>query len=188
MEILLYENQMTMILMLAQHPSNPLADLHQFYCGHNLGFSRVKDSALGAYMLSNVAEATGILENGKYEELTEMPGSLLMLPEIAIDMYYPAPQIPHEQSLRHCGVLGDGRKPWVPYGVVWNPKEGYIHADYARLQEHLTMLFELMYRCNMLLRECGVDPKWDIELALQFPLRGNVKVEWDESQQRNVLV
>lgn len=185
-KILLHENQMPTLLMLAQHPSIPLADLHHLSWGHHFGFSRVKESALRAYMFFNAAEATGILENGKYAEMQNEYYSLLL--ELTNCMDYPAQQIPHQQFLRECGVLGDERRSWVPYAVPWKPDARYVHADYAHLQEYLKMLFELMYRYDALLRECGVDPEWDMELALQFPLKGSVKINWDESQQRNVLV
>ncbi|PPQ94258.1 hypothetical protein CVT25_004916 [Psilocybe cyanescens] len=186
-KILLHENQMSTLLMLAQHPSIPLADLHQLSWGHHFGFSRVKESALRVYIFFNAAEATGILENGKYADMRDEYYSLLS--EIANSMDYPAQQIPHREFLRECGVLGDvNRRSWVPYGAPWKAEEEYVHVDYAHLQEYLKMLFALMYRYDVLLRECGVDPEWGMEIANCFPLRGNVKTNWNESQQKWVLV
>ncbi|KAH9477184.1 Gramillins biosynthetic cluster protein [Psilocybe cubensis] len=176
-KILLHENEMSTLLMLAQHPSIPLAQLNHLSWGHHFGFSRVKESALRAYMFFNAAEATGILENGKYTTIQPEYSSLLS--EIASSMDYPAQQVTHQEFLRECGVLQGG--------TSWVPEETYVHSDYARLQRYLKKLFELMYRYDMLLAECGAEPEWDIELAYQFPLRGNIKVGWDESQQRNVL-
>ena len=95
-KVLLHENQLSTLLMLAHHPDIPIAHLHSLTWGHHFGFSRVKESAIRAYMFFNGAYATGILENGYYKEMDEYR-SLLM--EIASNMDFPAQQIPHIQFL-----------------------------------------------------------------------------------------
>ncbi|KAF8873178.1 hypothetical protein CPB84DRAFT_1690912 [Gymnopilus junonius] len=68
-KVLLCENQMETLLMLAQHPSVPLGNLHNLSWGHHFGFSRVKESAARAYLFFNCAEAIGILDIGEYARL-----------------------------------------------------------------------------------------------------------------------
>jgi hypothetical protein len=55
-----------------------------------------------------------------------------------------------------------------------------VDGDYGRLQvrEHLKLLFALLCRYDMLLRECGLDPDWESQLIYLFPSRGMVNVEW----------
>lgn len=100
-KVLLHENQLSTLLMLAHHPDIPIAQLHHLSWGHHFGFSRVKESAIRAYMFFNSAYATGILENGYYKEMDEYK---YLLTEIAINMDFPAQQIPHIQFLTKCGV------------------------------------------------------------------------------------
>jgi hypothetical protein len=38
-------------------------------------------------------------------------------------------------------------------------------ADLSALKEYLSACFEMLYRYDMLLSECGVDPKWEREIV-----------------------
>ena len=100
-KVLLHENQLSTLLMLAHHPDIPISHLHSLSWGHHFGFSRVKESAIHAYIFFNGAYAIGILENGSYRELDEYHH---LLREIAVNMDFPAQQIPHTQFLTRCGV------------------------------------------------------------------------------------
>ncbi|KDR65864.1 hypothetical protein GALMADRAFT_260068 [Galerina marginata CBS 339.88] len=184
-KVLLYENEMETLLMLANHPLIPLASLRNLHWGHHFGFSRVMESALRAYLFFNVAEATGILENGSYASMRYEYASLLS--ELSGGMDYPAQQIPHQKFLEECGVFQQNRFRWV-YGDKWEESENVIHKDYGRLQEYLKTLFALMYRYDVLVRECGLVPEWEDEMVLQWPLRGNVKMEWDDALGKSVIV
>jgi hypothetical protein len=88
--------------MLANHPNIPIAHLHSLGWGHHFGFSRVKESAIRAYMFFNSAYATGILQNGDYKELNEYIYLLREVSTTSIDS--PAQQIPHIQFLTKCGM------------------------------------------------------------------------------------
>jgi len=157
-KVLLYENEMATLLMLAQHPRVPIKDLNHLSWGHHFGFSRVMESALRSYMFFNAAAVTGTLYNGRYMAMSEY-GSLIS--EIAISMDYPAQQIPHRIFLQQCGLLGSHES--VASGRL--RKDMAVHADYGRLREYLKTLFALMYRYDVLLRECGLDPEWEGELV-----------------------
>jgi hypothetical protein len=100
-KILFLENELYTLLMLANHPNIPIAHLHSLSWGHHFGFSRVKESAIRAYMFFNSAYATGILQNGDYKELNEYR---YLLREVATSMDFPAQQIPHIRFLTKCGV------------------------------------------------------------------------------------
>ena len=170
-KVLLYENQMEALLMLAQHPSIPLANLHYLSWGHHFGFSRVRESAARAYLFFNCAEAVGILESGEYALTRDY---YFLLQEIGISMDHPAQQIPHVNFLRECGILSEGDSRC--YGPKEDANKSFVHTDYRRLQEYLKELFALMYRYDMLVRECGLDPNWEKELSMQEPIRQNTKL------------
>ena len=174
-KVLLYENEMASLLMLAQHPRVPIKGLGYLTWGHNSGFSRVMEEALRSYMFFNTATVTGILDNGGY---LEMPEYRSLISEVASFMDYPAQQTPHRVFLQECGMLGSYES--VAHRRVG--KDMVVHEDYGRLREYLKTLFALMYRYDILLRECGSDPEWEGELAHSFPLREVVKVEWDPKE------
>ncbi|KAJ3503743.1 hypothetical protein NLJ89_g8300 [Agrocybe chaxingu] len=91
-KILLFENQMETLLMLVQHPDVPIDHLHYLSWGHHFGFSKVKESALQAYLYFNCADATNTLENGQYA----------------------LPPIPHRNFLIAYGVLDAGGHFSIP--------------------------------------------------------------------------
>jgi len=40
-----------------------------------------------------------------------------------------------------------------------------IHDDLPQLREYLKKLFSLLYRYDVVMRECGLDPKWEEEVT-----------------------
>jgi len=177
-KILLYENEMPILIMMAHHPKISIIRLQEF--GYdNDGFSRVMDSALQAYLYFNVAEATNTLTNGKYTHAKEY-ASLLM------DVNYgSALEIPHHQFLQSCGVYGyehsyDRSQGFI--GINRNRDEGewsrdlHFHKDFGRLKDYLKKLFALLYRYDLLLRECEIEPRWEWEIAGRFPI--NKVISW----------
>ena len=168
-KVLLHENEMETLLMLAQHPDIPIADLRFLSWGHHFGFSRVKESALNAYIFFNAADATGTLERGQYACMARY-GSLLR--EISISMDYPAQQIPHVEFLRACGALGsDGHLINISYremGTGW-AKNVHVHANYGLLQQYLKQLFALIYRYDVFVREYGLQEDWEAEIDYYLP-------------------
>ncbi|CAA7269994.1 unnamed protein product [Cyclocybe aegerita] len=170
-KVLLFENQMETLLMLAQHPDVPIHCLNYLSWGHHFGFSRIKESAVHAYMYFNCAEATNSLENGQYA----LPRSYSrLLQEISWGMDYPAQQIPHLNFLKACGVLDENghykavKRNLDSHTRNWG-EEVLVHKDYGRLKEYMKTLFEQMYRYDVLMRECGLDPKWEEEVGYSLP-------------------
>ena len=165
-KVLLYENEMETLLMLAQHPLVPINTLNHLSWGHHFGFSRVMESALRSYMFFNTVAATDILENGVYMTLPEYRS---IIRETTFSMDYPAQQIPHRLFFQQCGMKLDSYRNTTIESVG---RDMAVHGDYGRLREHLKLLFALMYRYDTLLRECGLDPKWESQLGYLIPLRG----------------
>lgn len=190
-KILIHENEMEILLIMANHPGIPLASLHDIGWGHSFGFSRVKESAVRAYIFFNSAEATGILENGRYARSYFYS---LLLRELGESMDYSAQQIPHQEFFRSCGIYGNGSFVASPlrekYRFVedW-AKNLYVHQNYALLKEYMKTLFSLMYRYDMIMQECGLEPLWELEIARSYPIHKIIKIEdkWVEEREQWVL-
>jgi len=188
-KVLLYENEMEVLLMLAQHPEIPIADLLYLEWGHHVRFTRVKESALCAYMFFNTADATGTLEGGQYARMGVYWSILYEMSRLGES---PAQRIPHVEFLQACGILGsDGHWPnAMGYGYLdagW-AKKMHVHANYGLLQQYMKQLFALIYRYDVLVRECGLQEDWEAEIAKHYSLPGvfMVRDEWVESEKRFV--
>ena len=175
-KILIHENEIQMLLMLANHPEIPLSSLHNLSWGHSFGFIRVKESAASAYLFFNSAEATGILDDGRYTQSHYYP---ILLRELATSMDYPAQQIPHREFFKSCGVL-KGRD-------IFSAESAniYVHQNRELLKEYMKTLFSLMYRYDVIARECGLEPSWEKEIGYTYPINKVIKVEykWVEETQ-----
>ncbi len=182
-KVLLYENEMESLLMMANHPEIPVGTLHHLSWGHHFGFSRVKESAIRSYLFFNAAEATGILHTGQYT-LSDNYESVLS--DMGGCMDFPAQQIPHQEFLKLCGVFDDnflGGRRWIDRSWV---KDVYLHLNHGLLKEHMKTLFALIYRYDVLMKECALDPLLDLEIAQCCPINRVVKVEknWSEREQQ----
>ena len=179
-KILLHENEIQMLLMLAKHPKIPLSSLHNLSWGHWFGFSRVKESALSAYLFFNSAEATGILEDGRYARSHLYPN---LLRELGTTMDYPAQQIPHQEFFRSYGILKGG-------GILCGDSANdiYVHQNRELLKEYMKTLFSLMYRYDVIVRECGLEPSWEKEIGYTYPINEIIrtKSKWVEEKQEMV--
>jgi hypothetical protein len=173
-EILLYENEMSTLIMMAHHPEIPIAHLHTLSCGYYPGFYRVRQLALWAYMFFNSAEATDILANGEYTH-SDSYGSLLREVTTFMD------QTPHLHFLQSCGLF-DETGSFKTYSIHnLNPDwmQGlYVHTNFDSLHEYLKTLFSLLYRYDLLLRECEIEPGWELELARVYPINKVIKTRW----------
>lgn len=162
-KILLYENEMETLLMLAQHPIIQISELHNLQWGppgDPIGFSRVKGSAAHAYIFFNCAESTGILANGKYALMREY---YPLIEEISGHGTFSAHAIPHVRFLEEYSAF-----TYTETGLCASQ---IVHGNYGALQDYLKTLFALMYRYDVLMRECGLDSKWEKELTFYNPLR-----------------
>lgn len=149
-KILIHENQMQTLLMLANHPLIPLHTLKFLSWGHEFGFHRIVETALGPYIFWNLMAVTGQLASGLYKHLKTYQ---LVVRDTTMIMDFEAQQIPHWEFYGLESGLDDKHAPTV---------------EPARLHEYLKHLFCLLYRYDMLLSECGVDPAWIREMGYTF--------------------
>lgn len=162
--VLLYENELSTLLMLAHHPEVNMQRLHYYSWGHHFGFCRAKESAIQAYVFFNAMEAVGCLSNGAY---THTPEYRWLISQIAVSMDYSGHQVTHEEFLRSCGLLGK------------KAEETLVHAHYEKLQEYLKTLFAIMYRYDVLAKEIGLDPEWEANIKSTHPLFGYRRYQLD---------
>jgi hypothetical protein len=156
------DNAISPLLMLAHHPQIPLGQLDYLSWGHHFGFSRVAEAALRAYLFFNVQAAADTLRGGQYMEMRSYHDILL---DLTCTMDYDAQQLPHKAFLR-------------PY--LRNSTLG-VHDDYDGLREYLKMLFSLLYRYDMVARECGVDPKWEEQIVCWVGSMWSVRTEYADT-------
>ena len=154
-KILIHENQLSTLLMLAQHLDIPLHQLCHLSWGHHFGFSRGLDSSLRAYIFFNVAAAMGILGDGRYREMDYYP-ELVRYLNNAGD--YPGQQVLHRQFFEEYRVPPSGEGGQSPA----------VHQDLSRLRQYMKDLFATMYRYDIVMKECGRDPEWDYEITGAF--------------------
>jgi len=174
-KVLLHENEMASLLMLAQHPRVPIRALTYLPFHYQFGFSRAMESVLVSYIFSNTAAAMDILENGAYMEMNEYK-TMIMRTMSFNDCPDLRPENPLQLFFQQCGMKS-GSYHNIAYET--QGRDMAVDGDYGRLQvrEHLKLLFALLYRYDMLLRECGLDPEWESQLVSLFPFRGVVSVE-----------
>lgn len=166
-KILINENEMEALFMLACHPQIPLGTLRHLSWGHHFGFSRVLESALLAYVLLNLFAAAGMLqETGNEKEYLETEEYKGMVWSSTRNMDYPAQQLPHRAFLNP---------------LPKDPKSGLpeVHQDFAGLKEFMKSMFSLLYRYDMVVRECGLDPSWESEIVglFEYHIGRGVKIE-----------
>jgi len=166
-KILINENQMETLLMLAHHPQIPLGKLHHLTWGHHFGFSRVMENALLVYVLLNLFAAAGMLqENGDGNQYLETDEYRCMVRCSTQSMDYPAQQLPHRAFL---DALPKDPASSLPA----------VHHDLAGLKEYLKTVFCLLYRYDMVVRECGLDPGWEGEIVglFEYSIGRGVRIE-----------
>jgi len=153
-------------------PQIPLASLQNLSWGHHFGFSRVMESALHAYVFFNMCFAMGILEGGEY---LEMPQYRSMVETSTFSMDHPAQQIPHQKYL---DALPKDSKTSLPI----------VHRDLEGIKDYLKELFRLLYRFDMLLKECGRDPRWETEVVTSiYQITVALRIEYRESDGGNFV-
>ncbi|KAH7912683.1 hypothetical protein BJ138DRAFT_1147828 [Hygrophoropsis aurantiaca] len=146
-KILLHENELSTLIMLAQHPQIPLHHLHNLSWGHHFGFSRIGEAALAEYIFFNVVVAKGLVEGGEYKEMDVFRRNLR---DIAGFMDHDA------QTLPYRTFFGDIDP--------WNPSAADAPMNFPRLHEHLKLCFSFLYRYDMILKEYGVLFDWEGEI------------------------
>ncbi|KAJ2913323.1 hypothetical protein MD484_g7111, partial [Candolleomyces efflorescens] len=213
------EPNLETLLVLAHHPSIPLGTLHYLSWGHHFGWSRVMESALGAYILLNLIFALSsdskkahhdLIVNGGYREIRAYKGTIR---GECWSMDYPAQQIPHQRFWKECRNIEEAARSATdssssssssdsttlpsnssscplgkPKCVLGEDVIPLMHLDMHHLDEYLKLNFGLLYKYDMVLRECGVEPEWEREVTrlMGFWVKG-LKVEhgeWVEEEGR----
>lgn len=170
-KILIHENEMSTLLMLAHHLQIPLIQLRSLSWGHHFGFSRVAEAALAAYLSINHYTAADLFRKQKYKTLSGYQNLLRYLTD---SMDYDGQQVPHRNFM--------GTNP---------TRDGAADSleDIDRLRDYLKILFSLLYRYDMLVRECGAEGSWLGEIIPGLSWSCNVKWEWEWREEgKNNLV
>ncbi|KAJ7124747.1 hypothetical protein C8R43DRAFT_1030628 [Mycena crocata] len=168
-KVLMAENEMGQLLMLAQHPLVPLKNLHCLSWGHSFGWDHVGDWALDAYIFFNVLLSKPELHaNGRYKSMQ----SYRLVNWLTCSTDYDAQCFPHREffwgsSETHASVPVDKLEPLV---------------DVNKLHEYLKTCFRLLYRYDMLARECGQRVDWEDMVALAVARLWKVKTDYREDE------
>ncbi|RXW14214.1 hypothetical protein EST38_g11637 [Candolleomyces aberdarensis] len=198
------EPNLETLLKLANLPSVPLGTLHYLSWGHHFGWSRVMESALRAYILLNLIFAVSsesdkahneLMVKGGYREIGSYKG---MIRGETWSMDYPAQQVPHKRFWEACRDIEVASLSGSPssHGSSNSTKSGRLgedfvplmHLDMHHLNEYLKLNFALLYKYDMVLRECGMEPEWEREIVgLMGYLVKGLEVEhgkWVEEERR----
>jgi len=153
------------LLLLANHPQVPIPSLRYLSWGHSFGFGYAAETPLGLYILLNALHAL-------YSECPRTPEEILasqrtqrLLRWVATTMDYDAQ---NALQWRYFGLGGcDAKK---------------VLEDVRLQREYMKEAWAVFYRYDMLLRECGVDPKWEEviceSLEIVWGFRGLVVHNW----------
>jgi len=158
-------NQLEPLLMLANHPDIPLADLQHLSWGHGFGVDFVADHALLAYLFLNIT--TAVLSPSQLEQayLMEMSSYRHTLSTLCDSCDYDAQCEPHRDFFcpGQLGVMFYSSSRILarekPHPLP-NPL-----AHLTKLEQYLKRCWALMYRYDMLMRECGREVDWEAKVA-----------------------
>ncbi|KAJ7225937.1 hypothetical protein GGX14DRAFT_350292 [Mycena pura] len=168
-KVLLAENELDTLLMLAQHPRIPLRDLHSLSWGHSFGWDHVRDWALWAYLFFNVLlSKPELIADGRYKSMNSYKSVVCFVTGTGD---YDAQAYPHREFF--WGTMNR----YVSHDAV-DPL-----SDFDKLNEYLKMCFRLLYRYDMLARECGLPVDWETAIASTVRYMWKVKVEYKEDEQ-----
>jgi hypothetical protein len=149
--------------MLAHHPRISLHNLHRIREG---GWEHVMQCALDAYILFNVLLSKPELHaDGRYKSMRSYTYTLSRLTD-SMDCIYDAETFPHREFL--FGALDN----------AGNVERADPLADFNKLHEYLKTCFRLLYRYDVLARECGVGVDWETNVVYAV---GWMKAEYIEN-------
>ncbi|KAJ7823552.1 hypothetical protein B0H14DRAFT_2825982 [Mycena olivaceomarginata] len=155
------KNRLDQLLMLAHHPRIPLRGLHSLSWGHSFGWDHVMQWALEAYILFNVLLSKPELHaDGRYKSMQSYTNTLRRLTH---STDYDAQTYPHREFF--FGALDD----------AGNVERADPLADFNKLHEYLKMCFRLLYRYDVLARECGFGLDWETNVVHAV---GRMKAEY----------
>ncbi|KAK2751711.1 hypothetical protein FQN54_008934 [Arachnomyces sp. PD_36] len=159
-------NTIPPLLRLSQHPSIPLSTLNNLGWGHSFGLDHVAFLALEAYILFNVFDAintNNLLPHSKTKTplpLPELYSYRTFLHNALVQWDFPGQKLPHRRFWK--GVLGEGFLDRCEPAEDLNPLE----TNREEVRGYMKMCFEIMYRYDMLMRECEVAFHWEDEIPV----------------------
>ncbi|KAI7830398.1 hypothetical protein BC939DRAFT_439228 [Gamsiella multidivaricata] len=191
---LLIENQMSVVLTLACHPSIPLATLYRPYppehC-RNPGWNVLPEYALHAYVFINIlAEFPEYCQGRKYKGLSCYRD---IMNKLSRHRFHSVEEAFH---CRFLDPLGDeGRRGLEGYWYTHEDEEfGNFFEDMGRLKEYLKACFAVMYRSEVLARECGITIPWEMHVATILKwlnvrldcrwVRGDLEEKWEPGNKK----
>ncbi|KAJ6604222.1 hypothetical protein DFH09DRAFT_301942 [Mycena vulgaris] len=167
-KILMAENEMDKLLMLAQHPRVPLTGLHSLSWGHSFGWDHVLEWALEPYIFFNVLlSKPELLADDRHKSMASYRGVIRM---VTGSGDYDAQSFPHREFF-WGGLEGAPADPADPLG------------DMNKLHEYLKMCFRMLYRYDMLARECGLEVDWEGITAQTVSYLWKVKLDYTQDEQ-----
>lgn len=166
MKAMLSANEMDTLLVLAQHPDVPILDLHHLSWGHSFGFSYVCETALQSYLFFNVVCAC--LGEKAQDSIRELGSYRLTIQKTTTMGDYDAHCLPHR-------VFFGLERGWTDVAEI-----SKLEVGGAKLQEYLRMCFAHLVRYDVLMRECGLDVRWQEEVTRMIWWLWGVPVKQNE--------
>ncbi|CAO3574649.1 unnamed protein product [Mortierella alpina] len=175
-KILIVENDLTAVLTLAHHPLIPFGDLIFLSWGHSFGIDRLVDYCLCPYIYLNIlAEFPEWCQDEKYRKLHAFQS---LERWITCDCDGDAQMGMHRWFYRDRKAK-ESQTLNQPWPFAWSRYESRdIFADMGRMKEYLKLCFAVLYRCDLVLRECGREIDWAGEIAAALrQLHVDIQVE-----------
>ncbi|KAF9435446.1 hypothetical protein BGZ76_006288 [Entomortierella beljakovae] len=155
---LIMKNEMAPLLMMSQYNTTPLKCLYNIHWGHSFGWSRLAEYALAAYIYFNIlGEFPELCKDSKYKDLNQY---------IILTNHLTSPCDGDTQIMLHLPFILP--PPEERANIHWWREADIsrdIFSDFSRLKDYLKACFEVLYRSEMLARECGIEIRWDEEIA-----------------------
>ncbi|KAJ7770913.1 hypothetical protein DFH07DRAFT_805682 [Mycena maculata] len=178
-KVLLAENEMDQLLMLAQHPRIPIAQLHSLSWGHSFGWNHAMHWALDAYILFNILLSKPELhEHGRYKSMRSykrVVGDSIAWGD------YDAQCFPHREFYLGSLVERVARGSIEQRAAVVDALDPLGDSD--KLHEYLKMCFRMLYQYDMVARECGLRLDWEGTIAKAVGNMWTVKVDHAEDEE-----
>lgn len=164
--VLIYEDKMNTLLMLAHHPQIPIRHLFYLSQAISVGWSTMAEFALQPYIYFNLIVAGGWYQSGVYKQTHSYRR---LVESITHGLDYPLRNAPG----------------WTIFDEYAELSQETLDRpdDHERLHEWLKKLFRILYCCDMLQRECRVgeyaddsENGWGREVEINLQQRFHVPI------------
>ncbi|KAF9981420.1 hypothetical protein BGZ75_007302 [Mortierella antarctica] len=156
-KILIIENEMSSVLTLVHHRLIPFQGLMYLSWHHSFGIDRLEDYCLYSYIYLNIlAEFPEWCQKEQYRKLNAFR---------SLERFMTSTCDGDAQMRMHRSFYWDPRDPEELKNQQWPfslsryvPRD--IFADMGRMKEYLKLCFAVLYRYDMVSRECGRQVDW----------------------------